>query len=86
MPFAAHNVTGIKVAYVRPDLDDLTDKFMPDGDGNRNCLLRPIVPLANMYIGSANAGVSHPDQHIVDADFRLRDFFQPKTRFRFALD
>jgi hypothetical protein len=83
---AAHNVARIEIAYVRPDGDNLTHEFMPNGHGDRNRLLRPIVPLENMHIGPANAGVSHSYQYIVDADSWLCDFFQPKPRLLFALD
>src|SRR5277367_6407611 len=77
MPLTAHDVAGIKVVDVRSDLDDLSDKFMSDGHRHRNGLLCPLVPLIYVNVGSADTGVAHADQHVVDADGGFCDVFQP---------
>jgi len=86
MAFAAYDVARIKVADIRTDGDDLADKLMANDHGDRDYLLRPFIPLDDMNIRAAYAGIAHPDQHIVDADLRLRYILQPKSRLGFALD
>ena len=41
-------------------------------------LLRPGVPVVDVHVGAADAGAQHPDQHVVDADLRLRHVLQPQ--------
>src|SRR5271155_5121439 len=38
MAFAAHDVAGIEVVYVRANLDNLSHKLMPDGHRHRDGL------------------------------------------------
>src|ERR1700683_3204817 len=82
--FAAHDIAGVEVSYVRSGFDDLPGELMSDGHGNGDSALRPFVPVVNVEIGSANAGSAHADQDGVDADGGDRDFFQPESRLRFA--
>ena len=84
--FAADNVAGIKVVDVGADRNDLADKFMADGHGNRDGLLRPLVPLVDMNVGAADAGIVDAHQHIVDADDRFGNIFQPQSTLGPALD
>ena len=86
MAFAADDVAGIEVAYVGADLDDLPDEFVADGHGNGDGFLRPVVPLVDVDIGAADAGVADTDQYIVDADFGFGNFFEPEARLSLAFD
>ena len=81
MAFAADDVAGIEVINIRSHFDNFPDKFVPNRHGDRNRLLRPIVPLINMDVRSADAGVSDADQDIIDTDGRLWYLFQPEAWF-----
>ena len=74
---AADDVARVEVAHVRADIDDLADELVPDHERHRNRLLRPGVPRVDVEVGAADAGLPHPDQHVVDADLRLRDVLEP---------
>src|ERR1700691_4086865 len=82
MAFAADNVAGIEVINIRSDFDNFPDKFVPNRHGDWNRLLRPIVPLINMDVRSADAGVSDTDQDIIDTDVGFRYLFKPEPRLR----
>ena len=84
MAFAADDVARIEVINIRSDFDNFPDKFMPNRHGDRNRLLRPIVPLINMDVRSADAGVSDTDQDIIDTDVGFWNLFKPKSRLRFT--
>jgi len=85
MTLPANDLAGIEVGHVRTGLDDLADKLMPDGHRHRDRPCRPVVPFVNMEIGAANTGAMDPDEHVIDADGRLGNLFEPKSRFGFAL-
>ena|SRR5579875_1765525 len=75
--FSADNVTWKEVGDVSADLHNLADELMANHKRHRNSLLRPIIPLINVEIGSANARASHSNEHIVDADSRSFHIFKP---------
>src|ERR1700691_4622646 len=85
MPLATHDIAWIEVVDVRAHFDDLADKFVPDGHRHRNRLLRPGVPLVDMNVGAADAGISNANQNVVDTDGRLSNLFQPEASFRTPL-
>ena len=82
---AADDVTGREVVDVRSDLDDLADELVADDHRHRDRALRPRVPGADVQVGAADAGALDADQHVVDADLRLRGIDEPDawTRLRF---
>src|ERR1039458_8708508 len=53
---AAYDVARMKIIHVRANLNDFAHKFMTDGHGNRDGLLRPFVPLIYVNVGAANSG------------------------------
>src|SRR6478672_9204988 len=61
--FAAYDVAGKEVVDVRADGDDLAHKFVPNCHGNLDGGLRPLVPLVDMNVGSADARVAHANQN-----------------------
>ena len=69
---AADEVTGREVVDVRSDLDDLAHELVADDHRHRDRALRPGVPGADVQVGAADAGALDADQHVVDADLRLR--------------
>ena len=77
---------GSKIRDVGADFDNLADKLMADDHRHRNRFLRPGVPVVDMHVGAADSGAIDLDQHIVDADFRFRDVFQPQPAGGFAFD
>src|SRR5690242_6877191 len=83
--FAADDVAGMEVVDVRADLDYLADELVPDHHRHRDRLLRPLIPVVDMNIGAADAGVAHADQYIVDAVFRNGNIFQPQAALAAAL-
>src|ERR1017187_10248688 len=85
MPLTAHDVAGIEVVYVRSNLDNLADKFMPDGHRHGNCFLRPVVPLIDVNVGPADTGIADADQHVIDPHRGLCDTLQPTPMFRAPL-
>ena len=83
---AADEVAGVKVVDVAADLDDLADELVSDDQRHRHGALRPGVPVVDVQIGAADAGAQHADQHIVDAEGRLGNVFEPQAGRRLALD
>ena len=77
---AADDVARMEVAHVRPDVDDLADELVPDHERHGNRLLRPGVPRVDVEVGAADAGLPHPDQHVVDPDLGLRHILEPQAR------
>src|SRR5262249_4446604 len=82
---AAHDVAGPVIHDVRADLHDPADEFVPDGHRHRNRFPRPLVPLIDVDIGAADPGPQHLNQHVVNADPRHLDVFEPESRLAPAL-
>ncbi len=78
--FSADDVARKEIGHVGPHLNHLTDEFMTDNHGYGDGLLGPRVPVVDMEIGSANAGLIDSNQDIIDAVFRPWDVFQPQPR------
>src|SRR5487761_2491227 len=84
--FSAHDVAGIKVVDIGPDLYNLAHKLVANRHGNSYGLLRPLVPQVDMHVSAADARLVNANQYIIDADSRFRDLLQPESPLRFALD
>ena len=72
---------GKEVVDVGADFDDLADELVADDHRHGDGLLRPGVPVVDVEVGAADAGAKDLDEHVVDADLRFRDVFQPKAGF-----
>src|SRR5581483_11519723 len=83
--FAADDFAGVEIVDVRPDGDDFASELMTDGERDGNGGSGPIVPLINMQVGAADAGVADADQDIVDSDGRFGYIFEPQSGFTVAL-
>jgi hypothetical protein len=70
--FAADTFAGMEIVDVRANVDNLIGKFMTNSHGHGNCGTGPLVPLVNVKVGTADAGMAHFDRHIVDADSGFR--------------
>jgi hypothetical protein len=75
--FAADDIPGMKVVDVGADLYDLADKLVADGHGHGNGALRPLVPMIDMNVGSADSGIANADKNVVDADDWLGNVLKP---------
>src|SRR5438067_11032219 len=64
---------------------DHPDELVPDGHGDRDCLLGPGIPVIYMYIRPADGGLQDADQDIIALDLGHWDFLQPKSRLGFGL-
>ena len=49
-------------------------------------LLRPLVPVEDVHVGAADAGLVHFHQHVVGADLGDRLILEPQARLRLFLD
>src|SRR5262249_9783360 len=65
VPFPAHDLPRMEIGNVRPDRDDLADKFVAYDHRHWDRLFRPIIPVVNVKIGSADAGAVDLDQNVV---------------------
>jgi hypothetical protein len=76
----------MKINYIRPDLDNFSDKLVANGHRNRNGGARPIVPVVDVDIGAADSRVRDADQNVVDADRGFGDIFEPQSGRVLAFD
>src|SRR5581483_3337381 len=83
--FAADDVAGMEVVDIGSNGDNLSDELVADHHGHWNGLLRPLVPVVDMNVGAADAGIAHADQHVVDAVLRLGNILQPQAALAAAL-
>ena len=74
---AADDHAGLEIGDVRSDGGDLADEFVADDEGNRDGRARPVIPIVDMDIGTANACLQDADQNVVDPDGRFGRVFDP---------
>jgi hypothetical protein len=84
MTFAADYVADLKIIDVSPDFNDFAHKFVPQNGRNFYRLLRPIVPVPNMNVRSADSRLFDANQNVVDSHCRFWNVFDPQTDLRFA--
>jgi hypothetical protein len=77
---AYNEVAARETFHVIADKIDNPDKFVADGHGYWNRFLRPRVPVIDVHIGPADGGLQDPDEHIVSAHLRNRNFLKPQAR------
>src|SRR5687767_7303111 len=74
-----NHIADIKIAHIGADTYNFADEFMSYNHRHGNRLLRPFIPVVNVQIRPADAGAIYANQHIIDADFRLRHIREPQT-------
>ena len=84
--FARHALPNLKASDVGAEFGDLARIFVADRHRRRDRLLRPLVPIEDMDVGAADAGLVHLHQHVVGADLRNRLLREPQARLRLLLD
>ena len=83
--FAGNQLARMKIDDVRAYRNDLADEFMADCHRDRNGLARPLVPIVNVNVGTANPGAVDPDQNVVNADRRDGNVLDPQSLLGFCL-
>jgi hypothetical protein len=82
---AYHEIAASKSFHVVTDSFNDTDKLVTDGHRHWNGFLRPVIPVVDVYVGTADRRFQHPDQHVVTADFWNRNILKPKAGLGFRL-
>ena len=77
MPFTNHDFPDFKIMHVSAYGSDLANEFMTDGNWNGYCVLRPCIPIPNVYIRAADRRLMNLNQDVVGPDFGNRYLFQP---------
>jgi len=70
--FGGDAVTFMDVRHQAPDLGDVAGEFVADDKRRLASSSRPVVPVVDVDIGSANARAAHADQDFVVPDLRFR--------------
>jgi hypothetical protein len=83
---AADQIAGAEIMHVLPDAFDHAHELVPDRHGHGDGLLRPSVPVPDMDVGAANAGLENANQHVVRADIRHGHVLQPQAYAGLGLD
>ena len=84
--FAADDVAREEIGHIGADRLNPADELVADRHGHGNGLLRPLVPLVDVDVGAADAGLQHANQHVVDADLGNRDVLEPQAWLALAFD
>ena len=79
-PSPRDDVAESEVVDVGAEVDDLADELVADGEAGRGWCAGPGVPLVDVEVGAADAGVEDADLDVVDARFRARG--HPRARGR----
>src|SRR5690606_8082820 len=72
VPLTGHPVTDGDVAHERADLHDLAVELVAGDERGDHGRRGPIVPAADVQVGSADAGTQHPDDHVSRVGDRIR--------------
>ena len=83
---ARHALADLEAPDVGAELGDLARIFVADRHRRRDRLLRPFVPVEDVHVGAADAGLVDLHQHVVGADLGDRLLFEPEARLRLFLD
>ena len=86
MAFTGNDLTYMITFYPGADGGDLAYIFMADGHGGVNVLLRPGIPVINMYVRTADGGFVDLNEHLPDANLRYGHLHQRQTRSFFRFD
>jgi len=73
MTFTADDVPGCEVADIGADLEDLPDELVADDERRMDRPLCPRVPIGDVQVRPADAGLVHADPDVVDRHRGFRD-------------
>ncbi len=81
--FTGDAVANVEAFHFLADADYFADIFVADYHWHGNSFLRPLVPVVDVNVSTADGGFTNFDQQIVMTDFRLRYVGHPNPFFRF---
>ena len=81
---AHHEIAAHKSFHVVTDSINDAGKLVTDGHRHWNGFLRPVVPVVDVHVGTADRRLQHPDQHVIAADLWNRNILEPETRLALA--
>ena len=84
--FAADELAGLKSVTLEPTATISPTNSWPMTRGTGDGRLRPGVPVVDVEVGAADAGLEDANLDVVDADLGLGDVFEPETFFGARLD
>jgi hypothetical protein len=67
--FTRHSIADMKTVYFSADFSDLADKFVTNGHWHRNGVLRPLIPMVNVHVSTANGGFMYFNNDVGMAAF-----------------
>src|SRR5688572_6982859 len=79
MAFAGNDLAGLEVVDVGSHAHDLAHELMADDHRNRNGALRPLVPVIDVNVRSADARTGNANKNVVNADGGFGDVLQPQA-------
>ena len=66
--FGGNDIAYFKGRSVSLNLNDFTDKLVTDGHRRFDRILRPLVPIVDMYVGAADCGIMYLNQSFAVVD------------------
>ncbi len=75
----AHQFAHSNIVNILPECFDSSDILMANLHRNRNGFLRPLIPVINVNISSANGSLMDFYQDIIWSVFRNRNFIYPDS-------
>src|SRR5690606_8848137 len=85
VPLARHAVADRETGHLRAEFLDDPDVLVTGDEGYGNRALRPGVPVVDVHVRAAEAGVLHADEHVVVAHAGARRVDLPHALARFEL-
>ena len=59
---ATDDIADFEIVHIAPDLDHAADELVADDHGDGDGLLRPVIPVVDMHISTANRGFANFNQ------------------------
>ena len=81
--FSGYQIPHLMSGYACACFDDLAHVFVAGSKTNRNGVLRPVIPLIDVYIRTADRCLMNLDFYIIRSDNRYRHAFHPEAFLRF---
>jgi hypothetical protein len=79
VPLAYHEIALYKSFHMIAYVGDNPDELVANCHRHRNRCLRPRVPVVNVNIGAADRSFQNANEHVVTADLRNGNFFEPQS-------
>jgi hypothetical protein len=80
MPFGSNAIAFLNVGDESSDFDYVAGEFMADDERRLAAAARPLIPVVDVHVGSANSGAANFDQNFIVSDFRLGHITQNHSR------